>query len=172
MLAKLGMNRGVEVGTCEGKFAEILCKANPTLALTCVDPWERYPGHQGRSQDSQDLRYVAACRRLQPLNATILRKPSLTAAPEFPDASLDFVYIDGNHKFDFAISDIIFWAPKVRIGGIVALHDYCHEVGHDVVHAIDAYTQSHHIDPWYITRERVPTAFWVRKEAHDIHSVR
>ena len=35
-----------------------------------------------------------------------------------------FVYIDGNHKFDFICPDIIYWSKKVKHGGIVAVHDF------------------------------------------------
>jgi hypothetical protein len=40
------------------------------------------------------------------------------------NGSLDFVYIDGNHRFEQVVADLAAWAPKVRPGGIVAGHDY------------------------------------------------
>ena len=32
-----------------------------------------------------------------------------------------------------------------------------------VIEAVDAYTRCHMIHPWYVTREDLPTAFWVRQ---------
>jgi hypothetical protein len=56
--------------------------------------------------------------------------------------------------------DIILWSKKVRKNGIIACHDcYGGETG--VEKAVEAYTHSHHIDPWYVTKELQPTAYWV-----------
>jgi hypothetical protein len=38
--------------------------------------------------------------------------------------SLDFVYIDANHKYDAVKKDLELWYPKVRKGGVFAGHDY------------------------------------------------
>lgn len=86
----------------------------------------------------------------------------MEALKDFSDDFLDFVYIDANHEFDYCCPDIIFWSQKVRSGGIVACHDYFHHVRGGVVHAVNAYTASHNIQPWYVTREVFPTAFWVK----------
>lgn len=43
---------------------------------------------------------------------------------QFKDESLDFVYIDGNHSFQHVVNDLCEWEKKVKVGGIVAGHDY------------------------------------------------
>lgn len=155
---ELGFKQGVEVGTRWGSYAMVLCAKNPGLMLHCVDPWKSY---SHLTQIRQDEIYAGAVKNLKPFNARILRMTSMEALEKFPDGSLDFVFIDGNHEFDHACPDIIFWAKKVKRGGIVAVHDYGHFHWAGVVEAVDAYTHCHHIDPWYCTREREPTAFWV-----------
>jgi len=50
----------------------------------------------------------------------------------------------------------------VRIGGLVLVHDYCAFGMSGVIPAIDSYTHCHWIDPWYVTRDQEPTAFWQR----------
>jgi hypothetical protein len=52
-----------------------------------------------------------------------LMMPSLEAARLFPDASLDLVFIDGNHGHGHVKQDILAWLPKVRPGGILCGHD-------------------------------------------------
>lgn len=156
----LGFKTGVEIGTRTGTYSEILCKANPGLKLACVDPWCAYNGH---SQESQDAKFAEAQRVLKPFDVRFVRQPSLFAVDGFVDASLDFVYVDGHHSFENAVQDIIRWAYKVKPGGIVAVHDYHPYVGCDVMEAVNAYTKCHHIDPWYVTREYEPTAFWVQR---------
>lgn len=158
MTKMLGLYEGVEVGTKRGEFAEILCRGNPNLHLRCVDPWAAY---NNISQDYQDKVYPQAVDRLSRYNVTIIRRASMEAVIEFDDKSLDFVYIDGNHMFNHAMLDLIHWHEKVRSGGIMALHDYRPGQWAGVVQAVDAYTHCHDIRPWYVTREREPTAFWV-----------
>lgn len=159
----LGYTEGVEVGTNHGRFALTLCQKNPNLHLTCIDPWMAYQDIGPVAQDRQDRIYAEAVQTLLPFNVTIVRQTSMAGVQLFPNESLDFVYIDGNHLFDYVMMDIICWVPKVRKGGIVALHDYHSQVGADVIKAIDAYTHCHGINPWYVTREEHPTAYWVRK---------
>lgn len=169
MLGLFGLNQGVEVGTRFGDFAKILLDANPNLNLTCVDPWEAYEMSSGqRTQDWQDKSYQRALDLLVKPGTyggrvQFMRQYSMEAIKRFKDGCLDFVFIDGNHDFDFAMEDIIYWSRKVREGGIVAVHDYHPFCGSDVRFAVDAYTAGHDIRPWYVTREYEPTAFWVRK---------
>lgn len=153
----LGFTEGVEVGTRAGAYSKVLCKKNPNLHLTCVDPWMAY---SRLKQDRQDAFFREAVENLKDHNVTILRKTSMDGLNKFKDGSLDFVYIDGNHEFDFACQDIICWSHKVKKGGVIAVHDYYHFYRAGVVQAVDAYTSAHKIDPWYVTREREPTAYW------------
>ncbi len=160
LFGKLGFTEGVEIGTRKGEFAVILCQRNLNLHLTCVDPWAAYSSW---TQDLQDAYYACAVTHLKVFpNVTVLRKTSMEAVGEFKDGSLDFVYIDGNHVFDYVMLDILYWQHKVKSGGIIALHDYCQSYRGGVVAAVEAYTRSHHIDPWFLTREPAPTAFWVK----------
>lgn len=154
---------GVEVGTNRGKFAHYLCSTNPNLHLTCVDPWTEFEGFD-ISNERQELIYKYAVKILSGYNITIMRKTSMEALLEFKDESLDFVYIDGNHLFDYVIQDILGWIKKIKKGGMVLIHDYCpFGGGMDVIQAVNAYTFCHHINPWYITREMIPIAYWVIK---------
>lgn len=37
---------------------------------------------------------------------------------------LDFVYIDGNHRYEYVKEDIELYYPKVKIGGVLGGHDF------------------------------------------------
>ena len=41
------------------------------------------------------------------------------------DGSLDVIYIDANHEFDFVKKDIKLWRKKLKSGGLFAGHDFC-----------------------------------------------
>ena len=158
-LGKYGFNRGVEIGVQWGLYSKILCVANPNIELHSVDPWlySRRKGAKARAEQ----KFNKSITRLSLYNATVIRKKSMDALADFEDKSLDFVYIDGNHTFDYAVSDIIHWSHKVRKGGVIAAHDYYNFKNNGVMKAVEAYVHCHHIDPWYVTYEHVPTALWM-----------
>ena len=88
----------------------------------------------------------------------------MEAAREVPDESLDFVYIDADHRFDYVMEDIITWSRKVRPGGIVSGHDYFRFRNTGVVPAVDVYTHCNYISEWFITDEKEASFFWVKPE--------
>lgn len=158
-MADMGLTKGVEIGCRYGASALLWKEHIPDLKLICIDPYRAY--HRV-SQERQDLIYAGALENAQKAGFDILRKPSLEVLDNFVDGSLDWVHIDGDHTFDAAVQDIIRWAPKVREGGLVLVHDYCAFGMSGVMPAVDAYTHCHRIDPWYVTRDMEPTAFWQR----------
>jgi len=48
---------------------------------------------------------------------------SMIAAKIFKDRSLDLVFIDGDHRYNSVIRDILHWLPKLRNDGILSGHD-------------------------------------------------
>lgn len=151
---ELGFKSGAEIGVEQGAYAETLLRANPGLHLLCVDAWKSYRGYRDHtSQEKLDRFYRAACARLNPYDAEIIREFSMQIVTRIPEGSLDFVYIDANHRFEFVVNDIIEWSKRVRSGGIVSGHDYIRS-GSDyqvhVVEAVHAYTSAHQIRPWFV----------------------
>ena len=160
LFGEIGLNKGVEVGTQRGLYAKVLCEKNPNIELVCVDPWCAF--NKRVTLEVQDANFRLAQENTLGHNVKFMRMFSMDAVIQFADESLDFVYIDGDHTFDHAAMDIICWSKKVRSGGIVACHDYFHFFRSGVVQAVDAYTHCNMIDPWFCTREAMPTAFWVK----------
>ena len=54
----------------------------------------------------------------------MIRKESDFASTLFADESLDFVYIDADHREEFVRKDIELWFPKLKKGGVISGHDY------------------------------------------------
>lgn len=170
--AHLGFTRGVEVGTEQGEYAEVLCKANPGLDLTCVDAWTAYHGYREHvSQEKLDGFRDATVERLKPYDCTILNAFSVDAARGWTDGSLDFVYIDASHRYEQVVADIAAWEPKVRPGGIVAGHDFRHIKGKagavfGVVEAVRGWTKAYGINPWFVLRgDKSPSWMWVKEDS-------
>ncbi len=152
---------GAEIGVRIARNALEMFKRIKDLNLICVDPWTPY---NRRTPERMEKWYRRTCRRLKPYGdrATIIRKTSMDALADVKEGSLDFVYIDGFHEFDYVMPDIIFWAKKVRLNGIVAGHDYYPFYRGGVMQAVDAYTRAHGINNWYVTMGDEPTWFWVK----------
>lgn len=157
LFTQLGFKVGAEIGVYKGAFTEKFCKAG--LKMFAIDPWHSYDGsgRTQRDQNRQNFLHDHTQRTLAPYqnNCTIIRKTSMDAVKMFRDRSLDFVYIDGDHSFRAFAADIQEWTWKVRIGGIVAGHDYyctipqarniiCH-----VGAVVDAYVRAFGIKQWY-----------------------
>lgn len=154
LFADAGYTEGAEIGVDRGRYSEYMFKVNPNLHLLCIDPW--YWKLRGES------RYQSALERLKKYNADVIRKTSLLASLDVKDGTLDYVYIDGDHTFDFVMMDIIIWSRKVREGGVVAGHDYYRFRGGGVVSAVDIFTREHGINEWFLTDEKTPTWFWLK----------
>lgn len=161
LFAELGFTKGLEMGTERGLYAEVLCKANPKLKLYCVDAWTAYKGYREHvTQALIDEIYADAQKRLSPYNCELIKAFSKDAAKDFVDGSLDFVYLDGNHEYDFVKEDLSLWTKKVRPGGIFAGHDYVlpRNVNFGVIPAVNEFTKSGNIAPWFLigSRAKVP----------------
>ena len=160
VMGDLGFTTGIEIGTRYGASARSWCKAMPNLNLICIDPY--WGGEEHGSQSRQDRGYEKAKEAISGYNAEIIRKSSRDVVEQFEDESVDFVYIDGDHRFDAVVMDLVQYVPKVRKGGLVLVHDYFKFRTGGVVQAVDGYTHCHKIDPWYVTFDVSPTAFWQR----------
>lgn len=169
LFSELGFKAGAEVGVERGIFAEQICQDNPGVKLYCIDPWEIYSEcSEYNNQDKLSQYCNEANNRLAPYNCEFIKKYSLDAIKDFSPESLDFVYIDANHRFDFVMSDIIEWSKIVKPGGIVSGHDYqadnvSHTIKYDVREATNAYADAHQIKPWFVfSGERSGSWFWVK----------
>jgi len=121
------LGKGVEIGVFKGQFSkDILSRWGGTLYM--VDVW-RPLGKEYEDASNHSVHvnaYSEAMENIKGLEerAIMIRTESAKASEIFADESLDFVYIDGNHAYDFVVEDIKSWFPKLKKGGILSGHDY------------------------------------------------
>jgi hypothetical protein len=134
LLARLPAGAVVaEIGVWQGDFSEqILHRCRPAR-LHLIDPWvfttafgkRWYGGLKAQNQHEMDAIYesvrgrFANCHEVQ-----IHRSTSMSAAALFPDDYFDWVYIDGNHDYEFVLEDLGNFAPKIKRGGCLTGDDY------------------------------------------------
>ena len=117
----------VEVGSWKGKsiacFAVEVINSGKKIETVAVDTWM---GDDGCGKYEDDTLYNIFLENIKPVShiIQIVRLNSVKAAEEFYDKSIDIVFIDACHEYEYVKADIEAWYPKVKVGGIIAGHDY------------------------------------------------
>jgi hypothetical protein len=125
---------GAEIGVHRGDFADRILRIVDPKELHLIDPW-RHPWRQsdtykecaqygGKVLDGQtemDSRFEAD---IHSGRVTVHRGYSSDVLAEFPDGYFDWVYIDGNHLYDFVKQDLELSFKKTKPGGYIAGDDY------------------------------------------------
>lgn len=163
----LNFIKGAEIGTDKGLYAEMLLKSIPNLKLYCIDPWKAYEDYKDLTrQNIFDINFRITQKRLEKYNADIIRKTSMEAAGDFGDNSIDFVYIDGNHEYEYVLEDIKKWTKKVKPGGIVSGDDYDwyhkRKLRSDVKDAVTLYVGNNLKQLFVLTKDRAKTWFFIK----------
>jgi hypothetical protein len=119
--------KGVEIGVFKGEFSKnILNNWNGTLYM--VDVW-RELGEEYEDSSNHKEHIDAYQQTMDNIKGfedrgIMVRATSEIAANMFQDESLDFIFIDANHAYDFVVEDINLWFPKLKKGGVFSGHDY------------------------------------------------
>ena len=129
LLKNIEAKEAVEVGVFKAQFSKHLLENWPGK-LWLVDPWRAFDDEEGYIDSSNhkehQTAYLEAMQNIEGYEsrAFMLRGLSSDMSSRFEDGSLDLVYIDGNHAYEWVKEDIELWWPKLKPGGILAGHDY------------------------------------------------
>jgi hypothetical protein len=130
-LNSLGLTgSGAEIGVCKGSFSKQILSQWKGQHLFSIDSWRHQSAVKLDASNVTDGEHEtnrSICRStLKPFGkrSTILDMFSFEAALLIPNESLDFVYIDARHDYRSVMEDINLWWPLIKIGGILAGHDY------------------------------------------------
>lgn len=160
LFKELGFKVGAEIGVFDGSYSRYLLRYCPGLKLYAIDAWESYEGYNDYSAKRIDQAYETAKTLLSEYDCVIMRGRSddKKILDQIPDESLDFVFIDGNHMYEFVVADIAAWSKKVRKGGIVYGHDFDDYTDNPkrweemtVIPAVEGWVRAHKISPWFVT---------------------
>lgn len=144
---------GAEAGVWLGDFSALMLQVVEPASLHLIDPWKfeagpnyqasRYGKSKGRSQTRMDHIHHIVQRRFGRLIATgiirIHRKASADAVSAFSDEYFDWVYLDGNHRYEFVKKDLESFYGKVKINGLIAGDDYGRRNWPGVTQAVDEF---------------------------------
>lgn len=129
---------GAEVGVSMGWTSEHLLREFSGLYLYLVDYWSSAApdgdyaksgdGHANLTYRQQEEHKTTAVRRTQFAadRRSVWQSDSVEAAGRIMDGALDFAFLDARHDYEGVKADLEAWAPKVRQGGLIILHDLDH----------------------------------------------
>ena len=131
---------GVEIGVCGAEHALSLLETFDISTLYLVDPYDMYETYtEGEGKNYGDTQlalsetFLEAKKLLEPFKKNIewVKKKSEDAVTEIKK-NIDFVYVDGNHDYQFVKKDIELYYPIIKIGGMMGGHDFYN--GHAQTH--------------------------------------
>jgi predicted O-methyltransferase YrrM len=131
---------GVEIGVAQGDNALSILKELPIKKLYLIDPYIAYVQDRRLITKHKDSFSIAVEKLSRYVQAFFIKKTSEDAVKDIKEP-LDFVYIDGNHQYEYVKKDITLYYPLVKEGGILGGHDYPTISG--VVRAVDEFVKQH-----------------------------
>lgn len=116
----------------EGEFSKRILSVVKPERLHLIDPWIKGEGLFGNQAVSEqavvDARYARVREQFAEEIATdqvrIHRNLSDEISDEFEDSYFDWIYIDGNHLYEYVKQDLELYYPKVKDGGYLTGDDY------------------------------------------------
>jgi Methyltransferase domain len=126
-----------EIGVYRGDFSQLILRREPKK-LHLIDPWKFeenpayagsfYGGTLGKNQAKMETIYQSVLGRFRSEIGSgaveVHRSSSAKSSTQFPDDYFDWIYIDGNHQYEFVKADLEMFLPKVKPRGFLAGDDY------------------------------------------------
>jgi SAM-dependent methyltransferase len=140
---------GAEIGVADGDYSAAILDAAEPEALHLIDPWSHLEAGsdllgatdllaevgdaraRGATFDAPppnrngDEQYARVAARFEgDPRVRLHRQYSYKAAASFEEDSFDFVYLDGNHHYEFVLKDLQDFAARLKPGGLLFGHDF------------------------------------------------
>jgi FkbM family methyltransferase len=124
----------IEIGCFEGITTKYICKnlLNEGGRVICVDPLQdEYLTDNLSEEDIKANKeygffknqYYRFKKNTQGLPVQLVRKTSNTAIRELIDLRVDFIYVDGDHRFQGVYDDGVNYFEVLKIGGLMLFDD-------------------------------------------------
>jgi MMP 1-O-methyltransferase len=165
----------VEIGCWQGKSSVCLARGlagKDTPRLYCIDPFDASGDTASRGQYHDRAKGIAGPLRTafeQNLRDAAVRDIvevreglSHEHAPAW-QTPIDLLFLDGDHSYEAVRRDFRDWAPKVRAGGVLCMHDVVHAVHEGPRRVVDelirpdaAWSEPRYVDSMCIVKKAKP----------------
>ena len=130
----------VELGVAKGVFSDEMLRARKDFHLYSVDRWAGDRGH-----DDEEYNAARELLGVHGDRCTIIRKSFEEALADFAPECCDLIYLDGYaHDGQQGGKTIEDWWSRLKVGGILAGHDY-HPDWRATVEAVDEFCRKHRL---------------------------
>lgn len=145
---------GVEIGVLGGSGSIGMLHRMPNLKLYCIDTWKHFKGHCYEAEHSQschDINYNETKDKLKVFGKrVIILRMTSDEAMDYVKEKVDFVHIDGDHRYKQVKKDIRNWKTKLKPISILSGHDWHNDdIKKAVEEEIDGEVQSGEDLLWY-----------------------
>jgi hypothetical protein len=114
-----------EIGVWKGQFSKRILEKRPHQ-LNLIDPWI-HQDYKGRwysiEQKKMDLVYQNVLKEFQHFNNVKIHKAFSTDV-QFEKQYFDFIYIDGNHSYEFVLKDLEHYYPFMKNKSLITGDDF------------------------------------------------
>jgi Methyltransferase domain len=129
---------GAEIGVHKGDFSAVILGVVSPTRFHLIDPWHHedapeyegawYGGQVKGGQAEMDARYEAVLERfgreIDAGTVVVHRSESAEVFASLPDDYFDWVYIDGNHLYEYVRQDLEWSLRKTKVDGLITGDDY------------------------------------------------
>ncbi len=139
----------VEIGSWLGKsssyMAVEIANSGKKIQFDVVDIWDFNNCSDNNYNDilkkNSESAFDMFIKNINPVKnyINIIRGYSKDISVNYEDNSLDFVFIDASHDYDSVKQDLQSWYPKIKIGCVMAGHDYISDYEQNVKRAVDEF---------------------------------
>jgi predicted O-methyltransferase YrrM len=120
----------VEIGCFKGESTEMFLNSGKVNKLYAVDVWSNQRFQL--AEEKFNKRFFT-----EPNGKVVKLKMTMEEAIYKIQSSVDFIYIDGNHTYEWVFRDILASLVVIKSGGIIAGHDYVRRGNVGVIQAVD-----------------------------------
>ena len=152
----------IEIGVEAGENSRNILRELNVNKIYLVDPWEEYDDYSEseceRTQDKIEETLVRCKKNLRKYKDKTVYARGYSSDVYACLPRVDFIYIDGNHEYDYVLEDLENYYPLLKEGGIIAGHDICWQRGNAVIDAVRDFCEKNNLifhvcwEDWWIDK--------------------
>lgn len=114
----------IEIGVDKGDFSKIILDKSNPKKLILIDPWIEMLDIQNENRDHAQKFDMVRKLFEHDSRVEILKKSSDEAVTDIKKNSVDWIYIDGDHKYKSCLGDLRNYSDKIKDDGYICGHDW------------------------------------------------
>ena len=143
---------GAELGVWQGAFARHLLESSHLSVYHLIDYW-------GGSDGEKNLKMTQGALHRHQARYRVHKMLTTEAVKQFRDGQLDYLYIDATHTYNDVRRELPAYYPKVKVGGIIAGHDWN---SWPVADAVQEFADVHGIRLYHTLSDRLPSWYFIK----------